>query len=120
MGDAIDQVRRSEVHDLRRRGRHALVTKARWILLKRQEHRTRDERLRLADLVRHNLKAVRATLLREAFEPFWTYRSVDWAGAFLDEWCVQVMRSQIVPMKKVARMLRRPRTLLLNWVRARG
>src|ERR1700704_6288324 len=61
------------------------------------------------DLVRHNLKAVRATLLREAFEPFWTYVSVDWAGAFLDEWCVQVMRSQIEPMKKVARMLRRHR-----------
>ncbi len=120
MGDAIDHVRRSEVHDLQRRGRQPWLTKARWILLKRHEHRTPDERMRLADLVRHNLKAVRATLLREAFEPFWTYQSVDWAGAFLDEWCVQVMRSQIEPMKKVARMLRRHRPLLLNWFRARG
>jgi len=60
----FDQVRRSEVHDLRRRGRQLWLTKARWILLKRQEHRTPDERMRLADLVRHNLRAVRATLLR--------------------------------------------------------
>ena len=120
MSQAIDQVRRAEVSHLKRQGRPALLTKARWLLLKRRDNQTADERSRLRDLVRHNLKAVRATLLREAFEPFWTYRSVEWAGAFLDEWCVQVMRSRIEPMKKVARMLRRHRPLLLNWFRARG
>jgi len=120
MSKAIDEVRRSEVQDLRRQGRQPWLTKARWLLLKRPDHRTADERTRLKDLVRHNLKAVRSTLLREAFDPFWTYRSVDWAGAFLDAWCVQVMRSKIEPMKKVARMLRRHRPLLLNWFRARG
>ncbi|MBK7730606.1 MAG: transposase [Gammaproteobacteria bacterium] len=30
------------------------------------------------------------------------------------------MHSQIEPMKKVARMLRRHRPLLLNWFRAKG
>jgi hypothetical protein len=59
-------------------------------------------------------------LLREWFDDFWHDRSFDWAGAFLDEWCVQVMRSRLEPMKKVARMLRRHRPLLLNWFRARG
>jgi hypothetical protein len=59
-------------------------------------------------------------LLREWFDDFWHHRSLDWAGAFLDEWCVQVMRSRIEPMKKVARMLRRHRPLILNWFRARG
>ncbi|MDT8405337.1 transposase, partial [Sulfuriflexus sp.] len=29
-------------------------------------------------------------------------------------------RSKIAPMKKVAKMLRRHRTLLLNWFRAKG
>ena len=120
LSKAIDEVRRTEVQDLRRQGQQPWLTRARWILLKRPDHRTAEDRTRLRDLVRHNLKAVRATLLREAFEPFWHYRSVDWAGAFLDEWCVQVMRSQIAPMKKVARMLRRHRPLLLNWFRARG
>jgi transposase len=120
LSHAIDEVRRAEVHALKQQGRQPWLTKARWLLLKRDDHRTPAERTRLRDLVRHNLKAVRATLLREAFEPFWTYRSVDWAGAFLDTWCVQVMRSQIAPMKKVARMLRRHRPLILNWFRARG
>ena len=120
MSEAIDQVRRAEVHSLRQRGRQPLLTKARWVLLKRREHQTRDQRARLRELLQHNLRAVRAMLLREWFDDFWHYRSLDWAGAFLDEWCVQVMRSRIEPMKKVARMLRRHRPLLLNWFRARG
>ena len=66
----------------------------------------------MRELLHHNLRAVRAMLLREWFDDFWHYRSLDWAGAFLDEWCVQVMRSRLEPMKKVARMLRRHRPLL--------
>ena len=120
MSEAIDQVRRAEVRSLRQRGRQPLLTKARWVLLKRRENQTRDQRARLRELLQHNLRAVRAMLLREWFDDFWHYRSLDWAGAFLDEWCVQVMRSRIEPMKKVAQMLRRHRPLLLNWFRARG
>jgi transposase len=120
LSDAIDQVRRAEVHALRQQGRQPFLTKTRWLLLKRPVNQTREQRTRLRELVQHNLRAVRAMLLRESFEPFWQYRSVDWAGAFLDEWCVQVMRSRIEPMKKVAQMLRRHRPLLLNWFRARG
>jgi transposase len=120
MSEAIDQVRRAEVHELKRQGRPAWLSKARWVLLRRRDHRTRADRVRLQDLVRHNLKAVRSMLLREAFEPFWTYRSPEWAGAFLDVWSTRVMRSRIEPMQKVALMLRRHRPLLLNWFRARG
>jgi len=120
MNDAIDQVRRAEVRSLRQRGRQSLLTKARRLLLKRPANQTREQRARLRELVQHNLRAVRAMLLREWFDDFWRYRSVDWARAFLDEWCLQVMRSRIEPMKKVARMLRRHRPLLLNWFHARG
>ncbi|MGH2399630.1 MAG: ISL3 family transposase [bacterium] len=120
LSDAIDEVRRAEVRSLRQRGRQPLLTKARWVLLKRRENQTRAQRARLRELLQHNLRAVRAMLLREWFDDFWHYRSIDWAGAFLDEWCVQVMRSRLEPMKKVARMLRRHRPLLMNWFRARG
>ncbi len=120
LSKAIDDVRRGEVRALKQQGRQPLLTKARWVLLKRPENRTAEERHRLRDLVPHNLKAVRATLLREDFEAFWSYRSADWAGAFLDVWCGHVMRSRLEPMKKVVGMLRRHRPLLLNWFRARG
>ena len=120
LSEAIDHVRRAEVRSLRLRGRQPVLTKARWLLLKRREHQTREQRVRLRELVRHNVRAVRAMLFREWFDHFWHYRSLEWAGAFLDEWCAQVMRSRLEPMKKVARMLRRHRPLLLNWFRARG
>jgi transposase len=102
------------------RGRRPVLTRTRWVLLKRRANQTREERARLRELVQHNLRAVRAMLLREWFDHFWHYRSLDWAGAFLDEWCVQVMRSRLEPMKNIARMLRRHRALVLNWFRARG
>jgi len=44
----------------------------------------------------------------------------NWAGRFLDQWCIKTMRSKIEPMKRVARMLRKHRPLLLNWFRAKG
>ncbi|MBK7171286.1 MAG: transposase [Gammaproteobacteria bacterium] len=61
-----------------------------------------------------------AVICWEEFQFFWRYRSAYWAGKFLDRWCTQTMHSQIEPMKKVARMLRRHRPLLLNWFRAKG
>lgn len=67
-----------------------------------------------------NLRTVRAYLLKEDLQRFWGYASAYWAGLFLDEWCKRTMRSKLVPMKKVARMLRSHRTLLLNWFRAKG
>jgi transposase len=74
--------------------------------------------IRLRDLLRYNLKSVRAYLLKEAFQQLWEYNSPAWAGKFLDEWCRQTMRSRIEPMKKIARSLRQHRELILNYFRA--
>jgi transposase len=71
-------------------------------------------------LLKLNLKAVRAYLLREDFQRFWEYRSPWWAKRFLKQWCTRTMRSKIEPMKKVARMLRSHEGLILNWFRAKG
>jgi len=120
MNKAIEKVRRAEVHELKQEGRPALLTHARWVLLRRPQNRTAKDRGRLRELVRHNLKAVRAMLLREDFQPFWTYRSPTWAGRFLDRWCHTVMQSGIDPMKTVVWSLRQHRALLLNWFAARG
>jgi len=120
MNKAIEKVRRTEVRALKHQGRPALLTHARWVLLRRPKNRTAKDRSRLRELVRHNLKAVRAMLLREDFQRFWTYRDHIWAGMFLDDWCRTVMRSRIEPMKTVVRSLRQHRALLLNWFAARG
>ena len=66
-----------------------------------------------------NLQSVRAYLLKEEFQQLWEYDSPTWAGKFLDQWCTQVMRSRIEPMKKFARTIRGHRELILNYFRAR-
>ena len=120
MNKAIDQVRAQEARALKARGLAPVLTRTRWLLLKRLENLTDAEVPRLCDLVRHNLRAVRSYLLREEFQFFWSYRSPVWAGRFLDRWCTKTLRSRIEPMQKVARMLRAHRPLLLNWFRAKG
>jgi len=118
MNQALDDVRAEEARRLKQEGFHPVLKKSRWLLLKRQENLTNKQRFRLRDLLRYNLKSVRAYLLKEAFQQLWDYNSPAWAGKFLDEWCRHVMRSRIEPMKKIARTLRRHRELILNYFHA--
>ena len=120
LNKAIDEVRAAEAKKLQAGGYEPLLKGARWCLLKREENLTQNQESKLRDLLQYNLKAVRAYLLREQFNQLWSYLSPFWAGKFLDQWCTQVMRSRIEPMKKVARSVRKHRTLILNWFRAKG
>lgn len=120
MNKAIDKVRAAEVRELRDKGLEPVLKNSRWCLLKRPENLTEKQDVKLADLLRYNLKAVRSYLLKEDFQFFWNYVSPYWAGKFLDRWCTRTMRSKIEPMKKVAKSLRSHRRLILNWFRARG
>lgn len=117
---ALDEVRASEVKALKAKGYEPVLSKARWLLLKRPENLTEKQETRLAELLQYNLKSIRAYLLKEQFQLFWGYVSPYWAGQFLERWCTKTMRSKIDPMKRVARMLRTHRALLLNWFRAKG
>ena len=82
-----------------------MLKRSRWLLLKRPEKLTGEQRGRLAELVRRNLRTVRAYLLKEDFQSLWGYVSPYWAGQFLDRWCTRTMRSRLDPMKEVARMV---------------
>jgi transposase len=120
MNKAIDKVRAQEVKRLKQEGKEPILKHARWCVLKRREHLTESQASKLAELLRCNLQTIRAYLLREEFQRFWDYQSPYWAGRFLRDWCIQGMRSQLEPMKQVARMLRKHEALLLNWFRAKG
>ena len=114
MNTALDEARR-----LAQDGYEPVLKKSRWCLLKRKTNLTAKQRPRLRDVLRYNLKTVRAYLLKEDFQQFWNYNSPTWAGKFLDQWCHDVMRSRIEPMKKIASTLRNHRELILNYFRAR-
>src|SRR5437868_11232714 len=118
MNRALDEIRAGESRRLASEGGVPVLKKSRWLLLKREENLKTEQRFRLRDLLRYNLKTVRAYLLKEAFQQLWDYNSPAWAGKFLDEWCRQTMRSRIEPMKKIALALRQHRELILNYFRA--
>ena len=119
LSKAIDEVRAQEVKELQAKGYEAVLTKTRWLLLKRPENLTAKQDTKLAELLQYNLRSIRAYLLKEEFQLFWSYISPYWAGQYLDKWCTKTMRSKIEPLKRVAKMLRRHRPLMLNWFRAR-
>jgi transposase len=119
LNKAVDETRRREAAELRRQGEAVTLKHTRWCLLKRVKNLTKTQYGRLKDLLRLNLRTVRAYLLKEDFSHLWEYGSVAWAGNFLDRWCDAALRSRIEPMQRQARTLRQHRELLLNYFRAR-
>jgi len=69
---------------MKREGRDPLLKKSRWLLLRRSDNFEVEQHFRLRELLRFNLKTVRAYLLKEAFQQLWDYTSPVWAGKFLD------------------------------------
>jgi transposase len=120
MNKAIDEVRAAEAKQLKADGYEQILKHSRWCLLKRPENLTAKQTVKLAELLKYNLRSVRAYLQREDFQRFWEYRSPYWAARFLVDWCARVMRSRIEPMKKMARTLDKHAELILNWFTAKG
>ena len=120
MNEAVNDVRKAEARKLHQEDREPVLVKSRWVLLKRKTNLTVWQNAKLADLLQYNLKSIRAYLLKEDFQQFWNYISPYWAEKFLDDWCRKTMLSKIEPMKKVAKSLRKHKSLILNWFRARG
>jgi len=115
LGEAIDLIRRAESHALARAGLSPLLKKLRWALLKHRRNWTTNERRRMRELLGCGLRSLRAFLLVESFEHFWTYNSPTWADKFLKGWCQRVARSRLVPLQRVAKSLAKHRALLLNY-----
>lgn len=120
MNKAIDEVRAAEVKQLEADGYEPILKHGRWCLLKRPENLTPRQVIKLSTILRYNLRSVRAYLLKEELTKLWEQKTAEDAETFLKNWTFQAMRSQLEPVKKVARMLRRHQPLILNWFRARG
>ena len=119
LNKAIDEVRAKEARELKVRGFEPILKRTRWCFLKRPENLTANQAQKLTDVLVYDLRTVRAYLLKEAFDGFWSYTSPYWAGWYLDKWCARAMRSRLEPIKKFVGTLRQHRHLLLNWFKAK-
>src|SRR5207248_1710545 len=68
LNKALDEVRAGESRRIASEGGVPVLKKSRWLLLKREENLKTEQRFLLRDLLRYNLKTVRAYLLKEAFQ----------------------------------------------------
>ena len=64
MNKAIEEVRAEEARRLVADGHEPVLKHSRWVLLKRPENLTENQTAKLKELLRYNLKSVRAYLLR--------------------------------------------------------
>ena len=118
--EAVDEVRREEVKKLKADGEENILGNGRFILLKKSSNLTEKQTVKLSKLLKLNLSSIKAYLMKEDFQRFWQYKKVGWADKFLEDWAERTMKSNIGPMKKVAKMLHRHKPLILNWFRAKG
>ena len=119
LNKALDSVRAEEHRKMKQDGYEPVLTKSRWTLLKKPENLNADQNIKLKELLKCNLKTMRAYLLKESFQRLWEYVSEYWAGLFIDKWTKKAMLSKIEPMKKEAQTIRRHKSLILNYFRAK-
>jgi transposase len=103
---AVDQVRAEEARQLKKTNPE-LLKRTRYIWLKNAENLTDNQRARLGNLEKLNLRCNRAYLLKESFREFWLYKRKGWARRFLKKWFWWATHSRLKPMRDFAWTLRR-------------
>jgi len=119
LNKAVDEVRRSEAKCLREAGYEDLLKHSKYCFLKNESNLTDKQQLKLKDILQYDLKSVRAYLLKQSFQLFWTYRSPYWAQWYLKKWCARAMRSKLEPIKKFVKTIRNHEVLMMNWFKAK-
>lgn len=112
---AIDEMRRSEQKlDPSLKG-------LRWLLLKDRSTLAAAQRADLDALLAHMTtnRTARAWQYREQLREILSRKQPNVVRALLKQWCTNVMRSKVEPMKAVAEMIRKHFEGILSWVDSR-
>lgn len=118
LGEAVDKVRRREHKELSEQGIGVLSGK-RYVFLRNPNDWSEQEADDFDLVSRMDLKVARAWALKETFGRLYEYTSETWARKFFERWFVRATRSRLLPMRKVAWMLRRHLDHIVTWTRHR-
>lgn len=106
LGDALDEVRRSEYRRLAGKDR-TYIKGQRYTLLSNRENLTHDGRASLRRLLKVNRRLNTAYLLKETFGQLWSYQREGWARAFFERWREGLKWQRLKSYEKFARMIDR-------------
>ena len=106
LGDALDEVRRSEYRRLAGKDR-SYIKGSRYVLLSNRENLSLDGRRALQKLLSANKRLNTAYLLKESFGQLWEYRTERGARAFFERWQDSLKWQRLEPYRKFAAMIER-------------
>ncbi len=112
---ALDQTRRIEQRA------NPQLKGMRWALLKSPERLGAEQRAQLNALIAQapGKRTARAWMYREQLRNILNRKQVNVVRAMLRQWCANVNRSKVEPMKAVARMIRKHLEGIVAWARTR-
>jgi transposase len=112
---ALDHTRRLEQR------RDPSLKGLRWTLLKDRQRLSAEARADLGALISHaaTKRTARAWLYREGLRAILDRTQINVVAAMLKQWCTNVLRSKVTPMKDVARMVRRHFDGIVAWTQTR-
>ena len=104
--DAVDRVRRGEHRELSKSGNEVLAgSRNAWLY--RADAVPEKLQGRLDELRAMNLRTGRARALKEALAGLWEYARPSWATTYFERWYAWAIRSQLEPIKDVARLVKK-------------
>jgi transposase len=106
LGEALDQVRRSEYGRLSGKDRR-FIKGQKYTLLSRQDNLDLQGRQALKTLLRVNKRLNTAYLLKESFGQLWGYQREGWARRFFENWKSALKWQRLRPYEKFAEMIER-------------
>jgi transposase len=106
LGDALDQVRKSEYARVSGKQRR-FIKGQKYTLLSRKENLTLEGRQALKTLLRANKRLNTAYLLKESFGQLWSYEHEGWARRFFENWRASLKWQKLKPYEKFADMIDR-------------
>ena len=106
LGEALDQVRKSEYARLQGRGRR-YIKGQKYTLLSRKENLTLAGKKALQTLLAANKRLNTAYVLKESFGQLWSYEREGWARRFVENWRSSLKWQRLKPYEKFAQMIDR-------------
>ncbi len=106
LGDALDQVRKSEYARVSGRQRR-FIKGQKYTLLAHRENLTLSGRRALTTLLAANKRLNTAYLLKESFGQLWDYGREGWARRFFEHWRAALKWQRLRPYEKFAAMIER-------------
>ena len=106
LGDALDQVRKSEYARLDGKSR-TFIKGQKYALLSHPQNLKGPARKNLKLLLAANRRLNTAYLLKESFGQLWDYSSEAWARKFFDNWRAQLKWQRLAPYERFADMIER-------------